>query len=238
MWGLSSPTRDWTSTHCIREQGAFTFGIPGKSLVMPFSNIWDTQLFTQSNLSIFSFMIYSLSFLNRNFFSATPSGRHARSPGIKLTPPAVEAWSLNQRTTREVPVICSLKVQKVFLNPEVIKYLFHLQDFYCVIFFPHFTLVHLEFIFIYHARWGSKLIFSPKWLRHKPNWCDIMLLFNNSPAFFTLSLASHSGILHRMIALTLTSHFIWYEFHDFVCLVTSVSTAPRAELGIWQDLHI
>ena len=103
MWGLSSPTRDWTSTHCIREQGAFTFGIPGKSLVMPFSNIWDTQLFTQSNLSIFSFMIYSLSFLNRNFFSATPSGRHARSPGIELTPPAVEAWSLKFPGTREVP---------------------------------------------------------------------------------------------------------------------------------------
>lgn len=43
-------------------------------------------------------------------------------------------------------------VQKVFPNQEVIKYLFHVQDFYCVIFFPHFTLVHLEFIFTYHVK--------------------------------------------------------------------------------------
>ena len=99
--------------------------------------------------------------------------------------PAVETRSLNHWTAREVPVIYSLKVQKIFSNPEVIKYLFHLQDFYCVIFFPHFPLVHLEFIFIYHARWGSKLIFSPKWLRHKPSWCDIMFLFYNT---FLLSL--------------------------------------------------
>ena len=110
-----------------------------------------STLYTVKYVNLFLYDLFSL-FFKQDFFSATPSGRHAGSPGIKLTPPAVGAWSLNHRTAREVPVICSLKVQKVFPNPEVIKYLFHLQDFYCVIFFPHFTLVHLEFIFIYHAR--------------------------------------------------------------------------------------
>ena len=155
------------------------------------------------------------------------------SPGIELTPPAVGACSLNRRTAREVPVICSLTVQKVFPNPEVITYLFHLQDFYCVIFFPHFTLVHLEFIFIYHARWGSKLIFSPKWLRHKPNWCDIMLLFNNSLAFFTVFSQSFWCITQDDCSLR------WHHSSYYMSstILSTLSPVYPQHLGIWQDLH-
>ena len=54
-----------------------------------------STFYTVKSVNLFLYDLFSLSFLNRIFFSATPSGRHAGSSGIELTPPAVGAQSLN-----------------------------------------------------------------------------------------------------------------------------------------------